>query len=280
MTTTDLIPSISIDTIVAKRNAIVQNVIAANQLFADAIDTARSLDLIGLNASLSLQVSSYSHRIGSFGDARLSRDLIADIDRRFWSALVEKSGVRSFMDAEAREKFEKDLHSQAPELTAENIRATFAALNDRRGELFERGVCNVFRKRSWNHKTNSPVAFGERLIIANGVERAWGGRWRLNFMSAVPDLLDDLLRVMAVLSGHPEPDHRQATRAQTEAQPWGPEQPTAIVGILGCTPALPLLEIKGYKNGNIHVRFCRPDLVEQLNKIVAKHHPNVLPAAS
>lgn len=38
------------------------------------------------------------------------------------------------------------------------------------------------------------------------------------------------------------------------------------------------LSIRTFKNGNGHVTFKRPDLVEKMNKIIAKHYPGALPA--
>jgi hypothetical protein len=38
-----------------------------------------------------------------------------------------------------------------------------------------------------------------------------------------------------------------------------------------------MIKIRCGSNGNGHVQFLRLDLVEQLNKIVAKHHPGALP---
>ena len=38
------------------------------------------------------------------------------------------------------------------------------------------------------------------------------------------------------------------------------------------------LDIRTFKNGNGHVTFTRPDLVERMNLIIAKHYPGALPA--
>lgn len=37
------------------------------------------------------------------------------------------------------------------------------------------------------------------------------------------------------------------------------------------------LRVKWFKNGNAHIEFRRMDLVEQMNRIIARHYPNVLP---
>jgi hypothetical protein len=37
--------------------------------------------------------------------------------------------------------------------------------------------------------------------------------------------------------------------------------------------------IKGFKNGNAHLTFLRSTIVDELNRIVARHHRHVLPPA-
>jgi len=274
---TSLLPSISVVDVVRHRNEIVDKLNQAAGIFGEAVAIGKSMEVYGLDASLSLSVSSYSHRLGWFGDKELTEQLTKDVDRRIWQTLVERSGIKTFMDAEARTAFHKDLMDRAPPITVENVTATFASLHDRRAEMFERGVVNLFRRRSWDFKTNSPVAFGNKMILRSGCETRWGGRWGLGIMAGTGDALDDILRVLAVLAGHPEPDHRQGSAAQIVAQPWGPNDPVAVIGVPGCTPALPMFEVKGFRNGNIHIRFCQPQLIQKLNRIVAKHHPNMLP---
>ena len=36
-------------------------------------------------------------------------------------------------------------------------------------------------------------------------------------------------------------------------------------------------DLKWFLKGSCHVTFTRPDLVDKLNAIIAKHHPNALP---
>ncbi|EEU3419567.1 DUF4942 domain-containing protein, partial [Escherichia coli] len=35
--------------------------------------------------------------------------------------------------------------------------------------------------------------------------------------------------------------------------------------------------VRGYQKGTVHIVFKRPDLVEKLNDIIARHYPGVLP---
>ena len=38
------------------------------------------------------------------------------------------------------------------------------------------------------------------------------------------------------------------------------------------------MSVRSYRNGSGHVKFKRPDLVDRMNLIVAKHFPGCLPA--
>ncbi|CAK0539426.1 methyltransferase domain protein [Burkholderia pseudomallei] len=182
------------------------------------------------------------------------------IDIRGWDYLLSESGLRTFMDAEAREQWNRQIsEGDVPEFTVANIEATFAQLYGARGDMFERGVIECFRRLSWNYRTNQPFKFGKRIIV----------RCLLSSGSPnhrVTNELDDLIRVFCVLDSKPEPDHRHGAYVlvsevrqarQTEAEH-------------------DYFHLRWYKNGNGHLTFKRPDLVEKMNQILAKHYPNAL----
>lgn len=54
--------------------------------------------------------------------------------------------------------------------SAENILSTFEQLHLNKGEVFERGVINVFKGLSWDFKTNSPCKFGKKIIVTGLVK--------------------------------------------------------------------------------------------------------------
>jgi hypothetical protein len=143
------------------------------------------------------------------------------------------------------------------------VRATFQGLHARRGEFFERGVIGVFRSLSWDYKTNRPHAFGRRIIV-RGVHGAYG----------FPDdrrcsLLDDLERVFHVLDGKPEPDHREGVSARLYRQRREERSREDLVDAY--------LRIRCFKNGNAHVTFLRAEIVDEMNRILARHYPDALP---
>ena len=97
-----------------------------------------------------------------------------------------------------------------------------------------------------------------RLLAARGVRAA--------------DELDDLVRVMHVLDGRPEPDHRDGMYRQlSRAVPMhdGQRFPRECV--------TDFVAVRLFRNGNGHALFRRPDLVDRMNLILAKHYPGALP---
>lgn len=282
--TTDLVPSVSIENLVNQRAAVMERIAQAVDLIQQAAEIARAAHLgmprIVMTANYSSRGrwcerdlaasflephrdgSTYEHEAAAREDVqRLAR---LGVDSAAWQYLMHESGMRSLMDATAREKWDRAIaEGDIPELTGPNIRSTFGMLHDSRAEIFERGVIACFRGLSWSYKTNLPQKFGKRIVLAYLTGSGSYGKC---------DQLDDLVRVMAVLDGKPEPDHRRGARMALQE-----------AGILGW-PSKPgraeteYLSIRTFKNLNGHVTFKRPDLVEKMNRIIGKHYPGALPA--
>lgn len=185
------------------------------------------------------------------------------IDAAGWAYLMNESGMKSFMDTAAREEWSKKINDcEVPDLTMENITATFAALHDSRGDMFERGVINVFKRLSWHYKTNQPQKFGKRVILS------YIGQPGVSMDYRKQSELDDLGRVMHVLDGKPEADHRNGYGAAFN------DAKRAYKKEFDC----PYFSARLFKKGSAHLTFKRPELVEKMNQILAKHYPGCLPA--
>lgn len=190
-----------------------------------------------------------------------------NLDRSIWRDLMLKSGMLSLMDAQARDQWNKNLDDgYLPEISEENILATFEQLHRSKRDVFERGVINVFKGLSWDYKTNSPCSFGKKIIINNfvthnrwGFSLSWG--WRR-------DQLADLERMIFLLDGKPIPDNRddvttrlmENIRDNPDRQSYEDE----------------FFNIRYFQKGTAHITFKRPELVERMNDIIAKHYPKML----
>ncbi|WP_423380289.1 DUF4942 domain-containing protein [Burkholderia sp. LMG 32019] len=263
MDTTALVPSISIVNLANQRIAVVERVRAALDLLgeAQALAKAAHLGFPRLVVDESYGCRGRPTVTGEYAKRdEAEAAIVRLIDVRGWDYLLSESGLRTFMDAKAREQWSSQIaEGDVPELTAANIEATFAQLYGARGDMFERGVLQCFRRLSWNYKTNQPFKFGRRIIVRRLVTSG-----SPNFH--VTNELDDLIRVFCVLDGKPEPDHRNG--AYCLVSDHRQSRPTEAENAY--------FHLRWFKNGNGHLTFKRPDLVDKMNLILAKHYANAL----
>lgn len=261
---TDLVKSVSIDALLLKRDAAVERLERALDFIAEAEDIAASSGFSLPMFSVSKGYSrGYEFRLSSAHVKAERAEVVAcikqAIDSTAWQYLMNESGLRTFMDSGAREKWDKQIsEQQTPELTRANIEATFSMLYASRGDMFERGIIECFKGLSWCYRTNLPQKFGKRIILT-GI-RSYYGR--------ASGRLDDLDRVFHVLDGKPEPDHRSSAGRALES--------LARQKTTGASD-MPYFSARWFKNGNAHLTFLRPDLVDKMNLVIAKHYPGALP---
>lgn len=253
------VKSVSIANMVRMREAVIDRLSKARALIEEAGEMAKRAHLGFPGIDVSSPGNGSKHPLLSpYGMGTMR----AAVDCAAWKYLMDESGLRTFMDAEARRKWDSGLYDrEVPELTPETIEATFRKMHDSRAEMFERGVIRCFKQLSWNYKTNSPWRFGKRIILRH-LFSVYGGSMFANYRAT--DELDDLMRVFHVLDGKPEPDHRHAMYSLINANERAMQCENEYV------------HIKWFKKGSGHVTFKRPDLVDKLNQIVAKHYPGAL----
>jgi hypothetical protein len=267
----NLVPSVQIDALLAQREQILIHV-------RQALDLLVTADRLAVDAGFGSHWQGLAEQIertrySRFGAAdRDSTDYAAnpapevgelyakDLDAGGWDYLLRASGLRTFMDSTAREQWGKTIQEKkAPPFTRDNITATFQSLHAARADMVERGVIEVFRGLSWHYKTNQPVRFGKRLIVS----------YLRGYRCRSTDQLDDLMRALCLYDGQPEPDHRNGIGAQVRAAES--EGKSAF--------ETAYFSLRWYKNGNGHVTFKCPALIDRLNAIIAKHYPGALPPA-
>ncbi|ALS66600.1 MULTISPECIES: DUF4942 domain-containing protein [Pandoraea] len=263
MDTTDLVKSISIANLTNQRTAIVERIHAALDLLCEAQQLASSAHLrfprLVLDESYGCRgrpsvTGDYAKR----DEAQTA--MVRLIDAHGWNYLLSESGMRTFMDAKAREQWSRQIaEGDVPELTAANIEATFTQLYGARGDMFERGVIQCFRRLSWDYRANQPFRFGKRIIVKHLLSQG-------SLNHRVTDELDDLIRAFCVLDGQPEPDHRHGIYGLVSGAQQKRESETVHA----------YFHLRWFKNGNGHLTFSRPDLADAMNKILAKHYPNAL----
>ncbi|EKO9317676.1 DUF4942 domain-containing protein, partial [Escherichia coli] len=154
------------------------------------------------------------------------------------------------------------------EITLDNVLATFRHLNASKMQTFEHGLIDVYRKLSWDYRTNNPCRLGKKIIIENLLYRWSNGRVTLDCSGR--EALDDLVRPFCLLEGRNVPDFRSSIGAQYgEFLGNGDNVGELFEG--------EYFTVRGYQKGTVHIVFKRPDLVEKLNDIIARHYPGALP---
>lgn len=286
-TVADLVPSVSLDALMLRRQALIEAVHATRAAYermqdlrAALFDPAASVR-DGRQLDYDLCLEWHRSRRG-LDDERSIEDALKRIDAACWAFVLDRSGLRTLMDATKRAAWSEQLDKLTmPEFTLANVRATFHGLYASREDIFEEGVVSVFRKLSWDYKTNNPVRFGKRAIFSYASERyQWrdkGGTLHVTLHGIrhdFADKIDDLVRAFCVLDKKPEPPHDRGAYAVSRRQEWmqgeddAHERDVEIGGYL---------RFRGFKNGNAHVTFLRLDLVDELNRIIAKRCPGALP---
>lgn len=274
---TEIVPSVSIHNLVAQRDA----ALACLRKIREAVEEYQRVGetiKVGEGYS-SAQFSRAAHKWTEPIEERYSRHGGSEhltspgwlewasktVDASLWEHLLALSGIRTYMDAKAKTAWDEAIEKNTtPPLTVENAFETFKLLHGKRSEFFERGVLELFRQLSYDYKSNKPQKFGKRVVV----------RYLMYNLGSCPEhraceKLDDLVRAFCVLDSKPEPDHRQgvysglsATMKQDrDAREWANDY----------------VRIRYFKNGNGHVYFLRTDLVDQMNLILHKHHPDALP---
>ncbi|MCW7764558.1 DUF4942 domain-containing protein [Photorhabdus luminescens] len=256
----EIILSVSIEKIISYRDHILK-----------LIDQA--IDILNQSQSLSLEIgggklSDWEIRFGGYGKEDILKRITKINDRIIWSSLMYKSGMFSLMDEQARDDWERNLdQGDFPEITMENIEASFEQLSREKNEIFERRVINFFKKLSWDYKTNIPYKFGKKIIMSNLVE--YNNSWGFSICSSGSNKLDDLERIFNILDGINFKNHRNSIGILFYEHLRNSKEATEYKG--------DYFNIRYFKKGTGHILFNRLDLLEKLNDIIVRHYPNALP---
>ncbi|MEN4701139.1 DUF4942 domain-containing protein [Pantoea agglomerans] len=265
---TDVICSTSIERIVTGRNTALVQIEALIHQLGDISTLTRSIG--GKNALDWAMKQDF--RCGSWLMEKTETAMKAitrNIDRGIWRDLMKRSGMLSIMDAQARDQWYNSLEKEdIPAVSEENILSTFEQLHQSKGDVFERGVINVFKGLSWDYKSNNPCKFGKKIIVTGLVKYdRWG--FGLNW-GWQRDRLADLERMLMLLDGQPIPDSRADVTRRIGDHIHENRHSNRYED--------EMFAIKYFQKGTAHITFKQPDLTEKMNDIVAKHYPGMLAA--
>lgn len=253
---TDIALKASLEEIVEKRNQSLEAFRSALIAFRSANDSFRAA--VPGAYGMGIEVN-YKIRLSAQCDetemAEMMEGLRANVDRAVWSYIIDAIGMRNFMDAKAVEEFRKNLENP-PEVTVENVKATIAGLRLQSGQIFRRGLVNIFRGlcSAWSrqYKSNSAFKIGPRIVLRNAVGTYWVNR-REEF--------SDIDRIFHVLDKKQAPEHL-ADLGSLIGDAVRAKQTREIT--------TPYFRVRWFKNGNAHVYFLRQDLLDLANVLIAE----------
>lgn len=182
-----------------------------------------------------------------------------ELDRSMWRRAFDLTGFKKLMDAQAVAEFENSLSPVPPEFTEANIRATFIDLRINAGQMFRRGVFNIFRYLSDDYRTNSrePFRIGRKVIMSLMVSPSFLGGLSIRYDSS--DKINDLDRVFKIL------DNKQFHPRELESLM------NASFG-RGDVFSDDYYRAKAYINGNLHLEFKRLDLLDKVNEQISEFY--------
>ena len=262
------------DHIVAQRDAALALIVEAANQIADAYEKSRKAISLVLSVTSSEDYHyRYAHRDNAdyralFGDdfdvqkAVSAFRTVADAD--IWESLITATGLRAMMDAEALRDFRAQLSAEVPEVSQDNLRATFENLFLRRNDMFLRGLANVFSKLDRRFKSHDAFKIGSRIIVSSVAGLSDG----FSRHSRGAEVLNDVDRVLRRLSGMQDsPGYLVSQLDAAQGRFWGPKQLDVDVGYA---------RVKIYKNGNCHLFLGREQQV-LVNAALAQFYGSVVP---
>ena len=187
---------------------------------------------------------------------------LASLNSAFWSKAMHLTDVLDMMPQKRRDEWNKSITDMTcPAFEDETVRATLQGLMSQRQQFLAERVDGIFTGLSGEHVTNSPAAFGKRMIVANALnEYHYVGFSKCG-------LINDLRCVVAKFMGRDEPGYN-ASSGLIEALKgnWG-----NWVNVDGGA-----MKIRLYKKGTAHIEV-HTDMAWRLNRILAHMHPMAIP---
>lgn len=184
---------------------------------------------------------------------------IAALDATFWQRAMEMTAILDIMPQARRDTwYESIREKKCPHFEEKVVRDTFAELMAMRVKFLAERVDGIFSGLSGEHVTNSPAAFGKRMIIS-GVTGFY------DFQKT--GLINDLRCVVAKLMRRDEPKHNSSSALIRSLKgnygQWVPVDGGA-------------LKIRLYMKGTAHLEV-HPDMAWRLNAILHTLHPRAIP---
>lgn len=195
----------------------------------------------------------------------IKNTLVSSVRALAWLSVLDKTEAAKLIYSSDREKFTSEVMAgtRGVSFTQANIKAFLLNIFNRRQDLFKNAVKKLFDELRRYHKENAVYTEGwktnkswhvpEKVILPRGVERYFGGSFRISYGK---DYLDDLDAIIRVL------DCKAADYGTTikKALQQSFDQP-------GNTAETEYFFLRYFLKGTLHITFKRLDLLKQINVI-------------
>lgn len=187
---------------------------------------------------------------------------VAALNSAYWSKAMQLTDVLNHMPQARRDEWNKSITEQTcPEFDDETVRATLQGLLSSRHQFLAERVDGIFRGLSGEHVTNSPAAFGKRMIVGYVLNE-----WHSENYSRC-GLINDLRCVIAKFMGRDEPGYNASSGLIRSLKGrWG-----EWVRVDGGA-----LKIRLYRKGTAHIEV-HPDMAWRLNMVLSHLYPMAIP---
>jgi hypothetical protein len=183
----------------------------------------------------------------------------AALNSDFWSRTLGMTDVYDCMPQKRREEWNKQITEMTClDFTEETVRPTIETLLSMRSQYLAERVDGIFRNLSGLHVTNSPAAFGKRMIIS----------YMTSYYGDKTGYINDLRCVIAKFMGRDMPKWYETAKLVSALKSNTGEWHTVDGGAL---------RIRLYKKGTAHLEV-HPDMAWRLNSILASLYPHAIPS--
>ena len=203
-------------------------------------------------------------RIGLNVSGLMQKDkAMAALHSDYWDKALRLTDVLECMPQVRRDEWYELIKKQeTPPFEDEAVYLTLQELLNSREKFLAERVEGIFRALSGEHVTNSPAAFGKRMILY--VMTSYG---TTNYTNE--GHISDLRKIIARFMGRDEPTGFGMTTRVIQA---GMAQTGEWLSIDGGA-----MRIRCYKKGTAHLEI-HPDMAWRLNAILATLYPTAIPA--
>lgn len=196
-------------------------------------------------------------------DQLFKRDgAVAALNSAYWSKAMHLTDVLNYMPQKRRDEWNSSIREyKCPDFEDKTVRSTLEGLLSMRSQFLAERVDGIFRGLSGEHVTNSPAAFGKRMIVGYVLNEYWSEQYNKC------GLINDLRCVIAKFMGRDEPGYQSSgALVRTLKGRWG-----EWVSVDGGA-----LKIRLYKKGTAHIEV-HPDMAWRLNATLANMYPLAIP---